>query len=700
MSRLHCLRAHAALFVAIAALGATAGSASAAQQLFPDLKTLPPRSFHLSRADVAYDGGGPVDYVLRFSNTVWNAGAGALELHGHIDPQTQRGAAFQRVFDTDGGYVDYPVGSDFYYHQVHHHFHLDGWGRYELWKRADYEAWIAGGRATAVTAIKGSKISSCALDDEFVAELPGSPAYGRFPFSGCSPDSHGDLAEGLAPGWGDTYDYTRFDQWIDVGSNPLPDGDYVVRSVMDPLNKIYESADRAGAAQEGQADNEGITPLSVRDGKLVDVVPPTGSVQINDVDRRTASAQVRVSVLGRDDVSGVTQFRVSSDGRSWRTYAYEGGDLDPQTVAWDLADTRYGGSAKNGTRSVFVQFRDASGRWGPSAMDTIDLAACSASTGTASPYATAVLADDPVGYWRLGETCGTVAADARGTNPGTYAGAPELGAPGLLADEPGSTGVALDGKGQWVRVAASPSLDLRGQFTLEAWVRPGALPPAGRSASIVSKPGAYALEFDGSRLGLTLVRGSIRYRVRAPGGAVRAGEAYHVVGTFDGRVARLYLNGRLVASAPAQAPGASSSSLYFGAWGDGLTLLAGTLDEVAVYAKALDPAQVAAHHAAATPPPALAAPSNLRALAGRGRRVTLTWADDASHESGLLLERSRDRRFHHSLHRHLRGHMTSFTDVHVSSGTVYFYRLRAYTTLHTSPWSGLARVRTRGRRAH
>lgn len=688
-----------ALFLALVALGATAGPASAAQQLFPDLKTLPPRSLHLSRADVAYDGGGPVDNVLRFSNTVWNAGPGTLQLHGHIDSETKRGAAYQRVFDTAGGYVDYPEGGDFYYHPVHHHFHLDGWGRYELWKRADYEAWLAGARAAAVTPMKGSKISSCALDDEFVAELPGSPPFGRFEFSGCSPDSHGDLAEGLAPGWGDTYDYTRFDQWIDIGSNPLPDGDYVLRSVMDPMNKIYESADRAGTAQETQEDNEATTPLTVRAGKLVDLAPPTGTVQINDVDRRTASPQVRVSVLGRDDVSGVKQFRVSGDGRSWRTYAYGGGEMDRQTVGWDLADTRYGGSAANGTRTVFVQFGDASGRWGPSAVDTIDLAACSSSTGAPSRYAAAVLADRPVSYWRLGETCDTVAADARGVNPGAYAGAPVLGAPGLLADEPGSTGVALDGQAQWIRVPPSPSLDFSGLLSLEAWVRPRALPPPDRFAAIVSKAGAYSLGFEGPRAALTLVRGGARYRVRAPARALHAGGAYHVVGTFDGRVARLYVNGRLVASARSQAPDSTTSALFLGAWSEDVAAFSGTLDEVAVYGGTLSSARVAAHRAAATPPPALPAPSNLRAIAGRGRRVTLTWADDTSHETGLLLERSRDRRFRHPSHRHLHAHLTGFTDVHASPGTVYFYRLRAFTPSHTSAWSRTARVRTGGRHA-
>lgn len=149
---------------------------------------------------------------MLFFNTVWNAGPGTLQLHGHIDSETKRGAAYQRLST----------------------------------RRA--ATWIT---RRAVTS---------------------------------------------TPGWGDTYDYTRFDQWIDIGSNPLPDGDYVLRSVMDPMNKIYESADRAGTAQETQEDNEATTPLTVRDGKLVDLAPPTGTVQINDVDRRTASPQVRMSV--------------------------------------------------------------------------------------------------------------------------------------------------------------------------------------------------------------------------------------------------------------------------------------------------------------------------------------------------------------------------------------------------------------------
>jgi hypothetical protein len=59
-------------------------------------------------------------------------------------------------------------------------------------------------------------------------------------------------------------------------------------------------------------------------------------------------------------------------------------------------------------------------------------------------YQDAVLADSPVGYWRLGETSGTTAADGMGGRHGTY---------------------------DYVRVLDSASLDITGPITLEAWIR-------------------------------------------------------------------------------------------------------------------------------------------------------------------------------------------------------------------------------------
>ena len=61
--------------------------------------------------------------VLRFSNTAWNAGEGKFALRGVIDPTTQSGPAYQRVYDSAGNYVEHQVGT-IYYHPVHNHYHL------------------------------------------------------------------------------------------------------------------------------------------------------------------------------------------------------------------------------------------------------------------------------------------------------------------------------------------------------------------------------------------------------------------------------------------------------------------------------------------------------------------------------------------------------------------------------------------------
>src|SRR4051794_22602610 len=73
-----------------------AAAAPAATPLWPDLKTLPPRALKIDRTDVSVDGSGQFHNVLRFSNTVWNAGEGRLEIRAHIDPKTQDGTAYER----------------------------------------------------------------------------------------------------------------------------------------------------------------------------------------------------------------------------------------------------------------------------------------------------------------------------------------------------------------------------------------------------------------------------------------------------------------------------------------------------------------------------------------------------------------------------------------------------------------------------
>ena len=56
------------------------------------------------------------------------------------------------------------------------------------------------------------------MDEEFIGDLPGHAVPGvATRRAGCSPNSPGMMIQGLSPGWGDTYDYYRSEQWIDLG---------------------------------------------------------------------------------------------------------------------------------------------------------------------------------------------------------------------------------------------------------------------------------------------------------------------------------------------------------------------------------------------------------------------------------------------------------------------------------------------------
>ena len=95
-----------------------------------------------------------------------------------------------------------------------------------------------------------------------------------------------------------------------------------------------------------------------------------------------------------------------------------------------------------------------------------------------SDYRGRVLYDAPVGYWRLGEPSGTVAADAS-TNglTGTYVGSPTLAQVGALgASGDADTAVDFTGGGKYVSTAADKLTALN-----PAGCRGVAHPPPGRA---------------------------------------------------------------------------------------------------------------------------------------------------------------------------------------------------------------------------
>ena len=235
------------------------------------------------------------------------------------------------------------------------------------------------------------------------------------------PDRNNVIAQGLSSGWGDTYDYYRFEQWIDLGQGTLADGTYVLRSVSDPQNLVYESPSKADAAREGSADNSAITTFVVSRGRSSTATRPSGTVTINHVDRSTSTGAVSLDVLGRDDVSGVRAIRVSNDGNSWRTYSNTSFGSIPQTISWDLTDPSAGGSNHD---RVAHRLRPVPGQHGQvePADHGHDLVRPAAPPPPpTSAYGRAVAADRPVGWWRLGDTSGTTAVDQMAVSNGAYA---------------------------------------------------------------------------------------------------------------------------------------------------------------------------------------------------------------------------------------------------------------------------------------
>ena len=685
-----------ALGAALLVLALSSTSAQAATRLYPNLKTLPPRDLRFDRADVDPNGGGVMHNVLRFSNTVWNAGPGRLEMRGTIDPETHTGAALQRVYEDSGGYTEFAAGS-FYYHPAHDHYHYDDWGRYELWTKTGYEAWLASGR-TEGSPIVGSKTTSCMIDEEFIRNVPNQPYPPVYGTGGCFPDSEGHMVQGISPGWGDTYDYFRFEQWIDLGAEgTLADGQYVLRSVADPLNKIYESPEKEDPSRESQEDNEAVTEFAVHEGKLVDSNPPSGSVRINDIDASTSSPNVIVKVLGRDDVSGVTEVRLSNDGSTWSAaQPYTARESEAQPIDWNLIDPAYGGSDSDGTKTVFAEFRDASGKWSEPETDTIVLDR----SGNSSPYSNAELSDAPSGYWRLGETSGTTASDAAGANPGTYDNGPALGQPSLLPADAANQAVGFDGTDDYVDIESSSPLSPSTGVSVEAWIKPAALPGAGEFASIASKPGSYSLQFDGSQLEFKIDQPGGSRRLQASSGPIQVGHAYYVVGTFDGAMQRLYIDGVEVANAvrPTEAISTNGDELRIGSWNGSEEFFDGTIDEVAVYTAALSAARIDAHYQAAIggapPNTTVNAPSELTATAVSDTRIDLHWIDNSDNEGEFRIERDTSPDFASPVVQATWANSTSFSDIDLSPGTTYYYRVRARNATDSSGYSNTATATT------
>jgi hypothetical protein len=216
--------------------------------------------------------------------------------------------------------------------------------------------------------------------------------------------------------------------------------------------------------------------------------------------------------------------------------------------------------------------------------------------GAAANYSSEVLADSPLGYWRLGESVGSVASDSSGNSRnGTYVG-PGLGAAGAI-DGDSDTAATVDGN-DYVNLPVGAGLN-PALVSAEAWVRTTA---SSYQLILRSRGHGYGLQMGAGLPSFFAFPNSVEIVVASGTTPVNDGEWHHLVGTFDTSVARVYVDGVLAGSAIANTPGNvyyQTSGITIGRDGSNPDFyFLGTLDEVALYGAALSPARVLAHYEA------------------------------------------------------------------------------------------------------
>jgi hypothetical protein len=239
------------------------------------------------------------------------------------------------------------------------------------------------------------------------------------------------------------------------------------------------------------------------------------------------------------------------------------------------------------------------------AVGAVAIIARPSASAASGGYEWQVLADSPRGYWRLGETSGSVAADKTGVNAGSYQNGVTLGLPGAILGEP-DTAAHFDGVDDAVSMGdpASGALDFgTGDFTIEAWVKTtlnGERVIASKQAS-----GAYwqvTVTDDygaAGRVRARLSSGSTILQGYGPAVHVDDGAWHHVAVLFARRTGiTIYVDKAYSQQTPGSMTKSVSNTSPFLIGGPvgPYPGFKGQIDDMAVYPRLLSPNRIQAHY--------------------------------------------------------------------------------------------------------
>lgn len=252
-------------------------------------------------------------------------------------------------------------------------------------------------------------------------------------------------------------------------------------------------------------------------------------------------------------------------------------------------------------------------------------------------YVGAVQASGPIAYWRLNDTTTAIADSTANARNGTATAGVQLGQPSLVPSEPSNNAIRV-GASDRVLIPGFEKIGTGG-YTVEYWVKPNALPTS-CCQNLVGDG-----EASGDYFMMNYILGPQQGTVGAvrphfgPGNtpvslnsasALQAGNTYHIVTTWDPTKtadnAVIYINGvadqmgTISRNVPA-AGTTGANPVYIGKDNRDTTDGNNTIDEVALYNRALSAADVAAHYAAGV---------TVNFEQGRGNAISLAFQNDGN----------------------------------------------------------------------
>lgn len=250
-------------------------------------------------------------------------------------------------------------------------------------------------------------------------------------------------------------------------------------------------------------------------------------------------------------------------------------------------------------------------------------------TAVPQGYRYTVLPDAPVRFYHVNEPSGTNADDI-GSNAAdaTLMNGAAFGASGLVV---GSTAVTLDGTDDYI---SAPPLDFGNRsFSIELWFRGAASPPANQDVwsifgAFAAKELAYLRLASNGQITLDfyLTGGAIQSAV----GAVVVTAINHIVVTYDysTTTAKIIVNSAEVASGTVGPyTGTATPIIQVGGFtAAGANYVKGTVDEPAIYFKALTPERIAAHYGIRLTGTGIKLTATLSGTVGNGIGVSISSA--------------------------------------------------------------------------